>query len=295
MKTYVIFIDTKTGISVHKSAFTSKNEALDKCRQMAGEFVATLARQHIDAEVSEYDRFVRVARNGTTLHTYMVDELELNITDSTRGQVEVLPWEEEIVFYATKGPKGNYFKIPNPKGNAAICYIDATAFNNNNYICFTEKQDSHGDFFYTLDMIRNAVSSFIPGNDVGLIHKMALHVLEKAEGESIQSILESEKTALEDMVADAYGSGSRAYLLPYNKDDEQRPVTVMSYDNCDEILVVDDKGIDQEVTLSEVYRRSDRKCPKCGQPLYHEKYANEMGYPYVCFECDENFFGLETE
>lgn len=35
-------------------------------------------------------------------------------------------------------------------------------------------------------------------------------------------------------------------------------------------------------------------CPHCGGPIYAETEL-EIDYPYVCRECDENFFEFEVE
>ena len=35
-------------------------------------------------------------------------------------------------------------------------------------------------------------------------------------------------------------------------------------------------------------------CPHCGKPLYFET-DPELDYPYVCLDCDENFYEIEVE
>ena len=34
-------------------------------------------------------------------------------------------------------------------------------------------------------------------------------------------------------------------------------------------------------------------CPKCGRSVFREIYKTEDDYPYVCLNCDENFFRVE--
>ena len=47
-------------------------------------------------------------------------------------------------------------------------------------------------------------------------------------------------------------------------------------------LVTDDNQITQEVVLCELHRKSEKVCPKCGRPLFHENYANTAEhYPYL--------------
>lgn len=37
---------------------------------------------------------------------------------------------------------------------------------------------------------------------------------------------------------------------------------------------------------------TDKKCPKCGKPLY---LSDIEGYDYVCTACQENFYDIETK
>lgn len=44
------------------------------------------------------------------------------------------------------------------------------------------------------------------------------------------------------------------------------------------------------------YKASQYLCPHCGGVLYHEKPgATQDNYPFVCPECDENFFEFECD
>lgn len=42
--------------------------------------------------------------------------------------------------------------------------------------------------------------------------------------------------------------------------------------------------------LAECYGLTDKTCPRCGAPLY---VSDNCAYPYVCVECDENFYACE--
>ena len=41
-------------------------------------------------------------------------------------------------------------------------------------------------------------------------------------------------------------------------------------------------------------QKTNIKCPKCGEFLFNEIEKMEANYPYVCLQCDENFFKIET-
>ena len=40
--------------------------------------------------------------------------------------------------------------------------------------------------------------------------------------------------------------------------------------------------------------KTNKDCPKCNSKLYNE-IIKEIDYPYVCLDCDENFYNFETE
>lgn len=49
------------------------------------------------------------------------------------------------------------------------------------------------------------------------------------------------------------------------------------------------------VEARSVYQLAEGKvCPKCGEPLYVE-HLDELGYPYYCPFCEENFYGIELK
>lgn len=43
--------------------------------------------------------------------------------------------------------------------------------------------------------------------------------------------------------------------------------------------------------IMELLLKTNLCCPKCGKELYT---SDIEGYPFVCLECDENFYGIET-
>lgn len=299
MKTYIICIASKIGTTIHPKAFLSRKDAMKECHRITDEHITALVQNGVTASKKivrkNNDEKVIVELKNSTMLSCNVCEVETDCGPMNAGTIEVLPWDEEAVVNGIKGRKGYYYKVLQPSCDMSICYIEASAFGNNDAI--SSKED-FGQLkgFHTMHSIREKMSGFIPGNDVSLIEDMTSYLLAKAEGESIEKLLETNRDTLEYMVSQAYKELSQVYLQPYNEDDESRPVTIISFRNCEDILVIDEAGDDQEVTLSEIYRLSDRTCPKCGKTLYHEKYANtETSYPYVCFECDENFYEFETE
>lgn len=58
----------------------------------------------------------------------------------------------------------------------------------------------------------------------------------------------------------------------------------------DTILLITDGWGENEVYLGECYGLTDKTCPKCGRPLY---VSDLCRYPYVCLDCDENFYRIE--
>jgi len=41
-----------------------------------------------------------------------------------------------------------------------------------------------------------------------------------------------------------------------------------------------------------ISKKTSELCPRCGKPLWT---SDVEGYKYVCFDCDENFYGIEVE
>jgi hypothetical protein len=58
----------------------------------------------------------------------------------------------------------------------------------------------------------------------------------------------------------------------------------------DTILLITDGWGENEVFLRECLGLTDKTCPRCGKPLY---VSDLCRYPYVCFDCDENFYEEE--
>lgn len=140
--------------------------------------------------------------------------------------------------------------------------------------------------------VRDIIASYIPGAETLAIEKYANAVMSISSSDKL--IEEIEKIDFTWLMAGHYRPGRKVLLVPFDEEDYQREVTIITFDNEDNILVTDDDGIEQEVVLGELFLRSTKVCPKCGNTIYHEKYSNtEDRYPYVCFGCNENFFEFE--
>lgn len=75
-----------------------------------------------------------------------------------------------------------------------------------------------------------------------------------------------------------------------NSEDAVHQVKEM-YDNEDIILDSDDCA-NRSFDVIQSHKIAEGKyCPMCGQNLCHETQAD---YPYVCLECDENFYEFEV-
>lgn len=57
------------------------------------------------------------------------------------------------------------------------------------------------------------------------------------------------------------------------------------------ITITNERGNEQEVCLGHLYGLTDKICPRCKKPLY---VSDLCSYPYVCLDCDENFYGIEA-
>lgn len=65
-----------------------------------------------------------------------------------------------------------------------------------------------------------------------------------------------------------------------------------SITNDSDIKVKNTNGDEYIAKFEELYGITNKVCPKCSQPLY---VSDLITYPYVCFECDENFYEIEVE
>lgn len=58
----------------------------------------------------------------------------------------------------------------------------------------------------------------------------------------------------------------------------------------DDIVVANMNGDEYHAKLEDLYGYTNVRCPKCSELLY---ISDVVGYPYVCLNCDENFYECE--
>lgn len=82
-----------------------------------------------------------------------------------------------------------------------------------------------------------------------------------------------------------YTKSMAKHLIEMIEDDEQTASDMELMDKRAQLISSTDNG-----------KRPvpDKFCPHCGSPLYAETDLS-VDYPYVCWECDENFYSFEAE
>lgn len=297
MKIYVIVTDNKIGITIHEEAFPSKDVAMSKCKTMAAAFAKFVNNGKINPKIKTGESSVSVLNNGTCIKAYHIKEVtvtEQAAKNENRyiGSKEINYDEDTCTIHPHVTEQGKCFIDFEPENYDIVCYVQSSVFDNHENIVITE--DYHPDGCFTLNEIADVVASCYPGNDVESVRYWAKYILKKGLG---RDVLQHAKTLpYNSTIKMLFNKAEKIYFDPYNEDDEPGNVKILRFDSEECILVTDDNGIEQEVTLSETYRISDKRCPLCGEKLFHEKWANtEEHYPYVCFGCDENFYEFETK
>lgn len=85
------------------------------------------------------------------------------------------------------------------------------------------------------------------------------------------------------------GGASGVYeilAIAFKEDDIGEP-----YLTKDTVILLGNGVSEGKATFDEVYGLTDKKCKKCGRDVY---VSDLCSYPYVCLECDENFYGIEV-
>ena len=150
---------------------------------------------------------------------------------------------------------------------------------------------SDGDRFYRKDF-EEAAASLLDGNDHDTVSRWAQLIFDRCDGLSPGQTAARMQDELAGQMDILYLPGTKVYLLPYNYEDIPGINRVIRYTS--EVTMITDGYTEQEVTLSEIYRKAPHVCPRCGSQLFHEKWnSSRYRYPYVCFACDENYFKFE--
>lgn len=193
-------------------------------------------------------------------------------------------------------PNGDIYYYGGENG-LCVVYKDMDAWASGEGVCYIgeyEFEEGWCSVNYegnTRDEIIADMAEYLPGCDVKLIEQCAEYVLQTCDWESLTTMMLI--VDWEPDVKEAYKAGTEVYWLDPAGETSQE--YIVSEFVSEEMVRLSKEGSECEALLSEVYRKSDKLCPHCGGPLYHEKYDNTRDhYPYVCFDCDENFFEIET-
>jgi hypothetical protein len=181
--------------------------------------------------------------------------------------------------------------------NNGYCYKDMEAWRTGEGVCYIGEHEFEKGWCCvnyegnTRDEIIADMAECLPGCDVKLIEQCAEYVLQTCDWESPTTMMMI--VDWEEDIREVYKEGTEVYWLDPAGETSQE--YIVSEFVSEEMVRLSKEGSECEALLSEVYRKSDKVCKHCGGPLYHEKYDNTQDhYPYVCFECDENFFGFEA-
>ncbi len=117
-------------------------------------------------------------------------------------------------------------------------------------------------------------------------------------------ISNDESLPLEDFFYNLYGY-CPIYALPYKLALYKNKLFYMKNEKLYRVVTADFYGADIVSSDSHVfingnelipyYRlfiKTDKCCPKCGEPLY---VSHTLGYDYECLECDEDFYECECQ
>jgi hypothetical protein len=203
--------------------------------------------------------------------------------DVTCGYREEYP-NGDIYYYGGETEQGVVYKDMDAwETGEGVCYIGEYEFENG-WCCVNYEGN-------TRDEIIADMAEYLPSCDVKFIEQCAEYVLQTCDWQCLTTLMEG--TDWEEDIREVYKEGTEVYWLDPAGETSQE-YTLDEFVSEDMVRLSNDNS-ECEALLSEVYRKSEKVCKHCRGPLYHEKYDNTRDhYPYVCFECDENFFNCEV-
>ena len=203
--------------------------------------------------------------------------------DVTCGYREEYP-NGDIYYYGGETEQGVVYKDMEAwQTGEGVCYIGEHEFEKG-WCCVNYESNTRNDII--ADM-----AEYLPGCDVKFIEQRAEYMLQACDWECLTTMMMD--IDWEWDIREVYKEGTDVYWLDPAGETSQE-YTIDEFVSEDMVRLSNDSS-ECEALLSEVYRKSDKVCKHCGGPLYHEKYDNTQDhYPYVCFECDENFFEFEA-
>lgn len=198
----------------------------------------------------------------------------------------------DIYYYGGETDNGVCYKdLDAWESGEGVCYISEGEFSEafpNEWVYILHNGD---EFFNTREDILDWMSEYLAGCDVKMIEQYAENVLQTCDWQHPATLME--ETDWDEVMREVYKEGTAVYWL--DPAGETSQVYEIYSEVGPEMVKLSNDYSECEALLCEVYRKSDKLCPHCGGPLYHEKYDNTMDhYPYFCPECDENFFEFEA-
>ena len=199
--------------------------------------------------------------------------------------------------YKEEYPNGQVFYYGDWSGNG-MCYKDMEAWESGEGVCYIGEHEFEsgyciGNFNYqgnTREEIIADMAEHLPHCDVKFIEQSAEYVLQTCDWQCLTTLME--EVDWEEDVKESFSNGTK--VIYNDKEFESKPYEIVEYESSECINLRNEYG-KYTANLMDIYRKSDKFCPHCGGPLYHEKYDNTRDhYPYFCPECDENFFEIEA-
>lgn len=188
-----------------------------------------------------------------------------------------------------------------------ICYIPGCAFSEDPEDCMKATvYDRKAISDATAERLENLLGGPSGYNvikiDCDIVRDFAEAVYRDCRGGDIEDRLRA--ISLHDLVTALKGKyyrpGTKVLVMNVtaSETDTTNIRTVIRLSNINETgaETINRHGKRETVPLEGLFRMTDLKCPKCGGPLFREKYlATRDRYPLLCPECDENFFTFEAD
>lgn len=194
--------------------------------------------------------------------------------DVTCGYREEYP-NGDIYYYGGKTEQGVVYKDMEAwQTGEGVCYIGEHEFEKG--WCSVNYEGN------TRDEIIADMAEYLPGCDVKFIEQYAEYVLQTCDWQCLTTLME--ETDWDENIRELFKEGTEVFF-----NNKTYKVERFWDENAIDIFGIND-GIYNEwnVSIKDIYRKSDKVCKHCGGPLYHEKYDNTMDhYPYFCPECNE--------
>lgn len=197
--------------------------------------------------------------------------------------------------YREEYPNGDVYYYGDSTDNG-YCYKDMEAWRTGHGVCYIGENEFE-EGWCSVNYMGNTraeiiadVAEYLPGCDVKFIEDRAEYILQECDWQCLTTLME--EVDWEEDVKESFSNGTK--VIYNDKEFESKPYEIVEYESSECVNLRNEYG-KYTANLMDIYRKSDKFCPHCGGPLYHEKYNNTRDhYPYFCPECDENFFETEV-